>query len=66
MNVSNVHYLMHNTISSFPLDLYSLIQWETHVNSKKYLNVKYVDSGAYLELDVWIPNLNLCFEFQVH
>eukprot|EP00026_Physarum_polycephalum_P002112 Phypoly_transcript_02116.p1 GENE.Phypoly_transcript_02116~~Phypoly_transcript_02116.p1 ORF type:complete len:954 (+),score=114.83 Phypoly_transcript_02116:59-2920(+) len=41
----------------FPLE-------QTHVNSKKYLNVKYPGSGAYLELDVWIPNLNLGFEFQ--
>eukprot|EP00026_Physarum_polycephalum_P000538 Phypoly_transcript_00539.p1 GENE.Phypoly_transcript_00539~~Phypoly_transcript_00539.p1 ORF type:complete len:959 (+),score=132.38 Phypoly_transcript_00539:57-2933(+) len=36
----------------------------THVNTKKKANLKYPSSGTYLELDVWIPDLNLSFEFQ--
>eukprot|EP00026_Physarum_polycephalum_P001151 Phypoly_transcript_01152.p1 GENE.Phypoly_transcript_01152~~Phypoly_transcript_01152.p1 ORF type:complete len:1060 (-),score=94.29 Phypoly_transcript_01152:294-3473(-) len=34
------------------------------VNTHKYSNVKKPDSDSYLELDVWISEYNLCFEFQ--
>lgn len=33
------------------------------VNSRKKSFLKY-PSGVYFEIDVWIPKLNLCFEFQ--
>jgi hypothetical protein len=38
---------------------------ETYVNARKQSNLKY-PTGAYLELDVWIPEHNIGFEFQVH
>jgi hypothetical protein len=37
---------------------------EPHINARKVANIKY-PNGAYLELDIWIPNYNLGFEFQV-
>eukprot|EP00026_Physarum_polycephalum_P001959 Phypoly_transcript_01963.p1 GENE.Phypoly_transcript_01963~~Phypoly_transcript_01963.p1 ORF type:complete len:985 (-),score=156.37 Phypoly_transcript_01963:23-2977(-) len=33
-------------------------------NAKKDVAIKNPETGIYLEIDVWIPNLNLCFEFQ--
>eukprot|EP00026_Physarum_polycephalum_P003063 Phypoly_transcript_03072.p1 GENE.Phypoly_transcript_03072~~Phypoly_transcript_03072.p1 ORF type:complete len:815 (+),score=91.36 Phypoly_transcript_03072:101-2545(+) len=37
---------------------------EIYQNARKDSNVKYGDTGAYLELDLWIPAVDLCFEFQ--
>lgn len=36
------------------------------MNAKKHPDLKYPDSGNYLELDIWIPALNVAFEFQVN
>eukprot|EP00026_Physarum_polycephalum_P021620 Phypoly_transcript_24980.p1 GENE.Phypoly_transcript_24980~~Phypoly_transcript_24980.p1 ORF type:complete len:172 (+),score=27.54 Phypoly_transcript_24980:42-518(+) len=36
----------------------------THLNARKNTDLKHPTSGAYLELDVWIPQLNIAFEFQ--
>lgn len=33
-------------------------------NARKKSDIKNPDTGAFLELDVWIPNLHICFEFQ--
>jgi hypothetical protein len=38
---------------------------EIHVETKKRSELKYPSTGYYLELDIWIPNQNLAFEFQV-
>lgn len=38
---------------------------EILVNSRKKQRLKYPTTNSYLELDIWIPNLRLCFEFQV-
>ncbi len=38
---------------------------EIKVNSRKYSSIKDPTTGRYLELDVWVPEFNLCFEFQV-
>lgn len=35
------------------------------MNAKKQPHLKYPSSGNYLELDIWIPQLNIAFEFQV-
>eukprot|EP00026_Physarum_polycephalum_P001228 Phypoly_transcript_01229.p1 GENE.Phypoly_transcript_01229~~Phypoly_transcript_01229.p1 ORF type:complete len:1158 (+),score=134.52 Phypoly_transcript_01229:34-3507(+) len=35
-----------------------------YVESKKQSNIKYPTTGQYLELDVYIPELNISFEFQ--
>lgn len=35
-------------------------------NTRKQTHIKYTpDSSYYLELDVWFPKYNICFEFQV-
>jgi len=34
-------------------------------NATKEANFKFKNSKLHLELDVWIPNLKLAFEFQV-
>lgn len=39
---------------------------EKYLNARKESNLKHPVTGAYLELDAWIPHLNLCFEFQVN
>eukprot|EP00026_Physarum_polycephalum_P002145 Phypoly_transcript_02149.p1 GENE.Phypoly_transcript_02149~~Phypoly_transcript_02149.p1 ORF type:complete len:898 (+),score=87.49 Phypoly_transcript_02149:121-2814(+) len=36
---------------------------ETYVNTKRHLNVRYLE-GSFLELDAWLPNLAIAFEFQ--
>lgn len=38
---------------------------EIVINSRKWGAVKNPASGKFLELDVWIPDHNLIFEFQV-
>jgi hypothetical protein len=39
---------------------------ETVVNSRKPSKMKYNEQAPlYLELDIWIPEYDLCFEFQV-
>ncbi len=38
---------------------------EIYENARKQGGVKYPITGSFLEMDIWIPNLNLCFEFQV-
>eukprot|EP00026_Physarum_polycephalum_P001538 Phypoly_transcript_01540.p1 GENE.Phypoly_transcript_01540~~Phypoly_transcript_01540.p1 ORF type:complete len:1069 (+),score=95.14 Phypoly_transcript_01540:45-3251(+) len=48
--------LLHRVRSIFP-------NHHTLENVKKQSNLRY-PSGAYLELDAWIPELNICFEFQ--
>ena len=37
---------------------------DTLENVKKQSNLRY-PSGVYLELDAWLPDLHICFEFQV-
>ena len=44
---------------------YALNVVETHVNSRKGANLKFPGTGAYAELDTWVPSHNICFEFQV-
>ena len=34
-------------------------------NVQKDINIKYPESGKSMEFDFWIPQYNLCFEFQV-
>ncbi len=38
---------------------------EIFKNARKQGGIKSPITGAFLEMDIWIPNLNLCFEFQV-
>jgi hypothetical protein len=35
------------------------------MNVKKEVDIKYPASGTLMEFDMWIPHLNICFEFQV-
>eukprot|EP00026_Physarum_polycephalum_P002627 Phypoly_transcript_02635.p1 GENE.Phypoly_transcript_02635~~Phypoly_transcript_02635.p1 ORF type:complete len:741 (+),score=93.71 Phypoly_transcript_02635:157-2379(+) len=37
---------------------------ETYVNARKHAQLKYPTTGSYLELDIWIPELEISFEFQ--
>jgi hypothetical protein len=48
------------------LPIFILYKIDIVVNTRKEASNKYPDSGNYLELDFWIPDLNLCFEFQVN
>ena len=51
-------------ISLFLEDIY--VDKETIVNSRKQSKMKYEEPALqYLELDIWIPEYDLCFEFQV-
>jgi hypothetical protein len=34
-------------------------------NARKEVSIKHPITGEYLEVDVWYPDLNLCFEYQV-
>eukprot|EP00026_Physarum_polycephalum_P002023 Phypoly_transcript_02027.p1 GENE.Phypoly_transcript_02027~~Phypoly_transcript_02027.p1 ORF type:complete len:816 (+),score=61.48 Phypoly_transcript_02027:208-2655(+) len=43
-------------------DLFNVDQ--TQINTKKQSNIKHPIKGTFLELDIWIPNHNICFEFQ--
>lgn len=36
------------------------------VNSRKETELKNPGTGAFLELDIWLPKHNICFEFQVN
>lgn len=38
---------------------------EKSVNSRKQSQIKNADTKQYHELDIWIPEVQLCFEFQV-
>ena len=35
------------------------------VNARKEAHISNPNSNLFLELDLWIPGLNICFEFQV-
>lgn len=35
------------------------------MNARKESNIKYPSSDTFLEIDLWIPSLNLGFEYQV-
>ena len=35
-------------------------------NARKKVAIKNPHTGGYLEVDVWYPEINLCFEYQVH
>lgn len=35
------------------------------MNSRKDSNLQITPGASFLELDVWLPDLNICFEFQV-
>lgn len=37
----------------------------THVNARKVANLRHPKTDCYLELDIWLPTLNIGFEFQV-
>eukprot|EP00026_Physarum_polycephalum_P004297 Phypoly_transcript_04315.p1 GENE.Phypoly_transcript_04315~~Phypoly_transcript_04315.p1 ORF type:complete len:712 (-),score=56.46 Phypoly_transcript_04315:8-2143(-) len=57
-NIINQDLLVHRLQSIFPHEI-------PIVNSRKSSQLKYSDQHSlYLELDVWYPNLDLCFEFQ--
>ena len=46
----------------------TLIPLETVVNSRKQSKMRYSEHdlhSRYLELDIWFPKRDLCFEFQV-
>ena len=43
----------------------SLIHLDTQVNVRKNLNIQYPVSESAMEFDIWIPEHNICFEFQV-
>ena len=36
------------------------------INARKKANVLNPKTNRYLEIDIWIPSLRLCFEFQVN
>ena len=43
----------------------SLIFIVTHVNARGQTEIRYSNTNNLLEFDVWIPQHQLCFEFQV-
>eukprot|EP00026_Physarum_polycephalum_P001724 Phypoly_transcript_01726.p1 GENE.Phypoly_transcript_01726~~Phypoly_transcript_01726.p1 ORF type:complete len:978 (+),score=124.21 Phypoly_transcript_01726:128-3061(+) len=55
-NVTNQEILLRQLKQLFPVA-------QTHVNSRKKSNIKF-STGTYLELDIWIPEHQLAFEFQ--
>jgi hypothetical protein len=40
-------------------------QWKMQFNARKPLEAVYDTTGKYLEVDVWIPDLKVGFEYQV-
>eukprot|EP00026_Physarum_polycephalum_P015350 Phypoly_transcript_16005.p1 GENE.Phypoly_transcript_16005~~Phypoly_transcript_16005.p1 ORF type:complete len:138 (+),score=14.33 Phypoly_transcript_16005:246-659(+) len=50
--------------SLFPDAETHIIISETHIKSRKQCCIKDPKTGAYLELDAWIPKYELSFEFQ--
>eukprot|EP00026_Physarum_polycephalum_P000948 Phypoly_transcript_00949.p1 GENE.Phypoly_transcript_00949~~Phypoly_transcript_00949.p1 ORF type:complete len:1118 (+),score=84.56 Phypoly_transcript_00949:49-3402(+) len=58
-NLRNVHQTLLVSLleSIFPGE-------QIYVNTKKKTSLKYPQTGAYIEFDVWVPLHNLCFEFQ--
>jgi hypothetical protein len=46
--------------------IFALIFLHVLVNSRKIAKVKNPSTGYYLELDLWIPELKIGFEFQVN
>src|SRR5271156_4981582 len=59
--ISLQYLFMFKFINSYSNDKYSSIK----ENAMKEANFKFKNSKVHLELDVWIPNLKLAFEFQV-
>ena len=49
-----------------PVIIAKLTLTEIHANVRKGTDIRNETSGNLLEIDVWIPSLNLCFEFQVN
>lgn len=54
---------------AFPLLMDSVILFlifeSTIINARKQVNIKYPKTGSVLEVDAWIPDYNIGFEFQV-
>lgn len=50
-------------INSCYVSLWNIVEIEYNV--KKKANIKNPHSERYLELDIWLPEYQLCFEFQV-
>jgi hypothetical protein len=34
-------------------------------NSRKSSSMRFPESGNFMEVDIWLPDHNVCFEFQV-
>jgi hypothetical protein len=59
MKVSFFYCFFASPIIIFEYYLYIL------TDKRKETHIKSPFTGKHLEIDVWIPNLQLCFEFQV-
>ncbi len=47
------------------LFLFFICTKEIYQNVRKGGNIKNPNTGSLLEMDIWIPDFNLCLEFQV-